>query len=387
MKFFYALFLFVFGVMLHAQDTGTYEGFFKKDNNGTYFFYEMRNDSILPLRKVVFKGVDANLVKTSVVKNHGESETHSVVIMGIKDDEKVFYDLLPYTSITITEVKDLKGKNVWDFYIKNQNRIAVPCVTDTFEGYYHNYGREYVFQDKRYNYGKIEERHSLVVFKDDNQMDNVLRLAKQSNQGVKCYHTDAFIKVKATLFYGNIFEYGYYTPSQFLLKVDHVLSVDRKKTYNDFLIQNLIKGYVCGNDTIYPPNDFAIGKTYRYTATAKDTLGVYNIKVAFTKKSALTLAYKVNVVRNKKEKYAASGNFTLTVPVYLPGSALFNNRFRDTHYMYLDAVSHARIYVPFSEGIKSHLTAVAPPPNMIIEHFLDDFSFTGLGDVLLTWKK
>lgn len=387
MKFFYALFLFVFGVMLHAQDTGTYEGFFKKDNNGTYFFYEMRNDSILPLRKVVFKGLDANLVKTSVVKNHGESETHSVVIRGIKDDQKVFYDLLPYTSITITEVKDLKGKNVWDFYIKNQNRIAVPYVTDTFEGYYHDYGREYVFNDKRYNYGKIIEQHSLVEFKDDNQRYTVSQFAQQNGKSAVCYHTDALIKVKGTLFYGNIFEYGYYTPSRFLLKVDRVLSIDRKKTFDDFLTQNLIKGYVCGNDTIYPPNDFAIGKTYTYTATAKDTLGVYNIKVAFTKKSTLTLAYKINVVRNGKEKYAASGNFTLTVPVYMPGNAWFNNRFRDTHYMYLDAESYARIYVPFSEGIKSHLTAAAPPPSVIADDFLPGFSFGFLNNVLLMREK
>lgn len=327
----------------------------------------------MPLRKAVFKGVETTQIKDAIVQTWGDSVTKSVFVAGAKNDEKVFYDLLPYTTITITDVKESKRQGFWDFYIKNKQRITVPYITDTFEGYYHNYGREHVFQDKRYNYGKIDERHSFVDFKNDNQRDSVLRLAKQNNMGAKCYHTDAFIKVKATLFYGNIFEYGYYTPSQFLLKVDHVLSVDRKKTYNDFLIQNLLKGYVCVNDTIYPPNDFAVSKMYRYIGTAKDTLGMYDVKVEFTKKSELVLEYKVSAVRNKKENFLVKGNLVLNVPVYMPGNAWFNNQFKDTHYMYFDPKSHARVYIAFSEGIKSHLTVAEPPPSVIADDFFARF--------------
>lgn len=378
------LFLFV-SVCMRGQNTPSYEGFFKRESDGTYFFFEIRNDSLLPLRKVIFKGVEAGKVESGIFRGRGDSDPVSIFVSGIKSDEKVFYNQRPYNLITITGVKKTNGRQFWNFYTENKARIITPHIDGVFEGYYHDYGREYVFQEKKFNYGKIDENHSLVIFNDDKQRASVWHLAGQSND--KTYHTDALIKVAGTLFYGNITEYGYNVASGSLLKVDKIIAVDRKKTYDGFLTDNLIKGYVVRNDTIFPPNDFAIGKTYRYTGIAKDTLGSYNIDIQFTKKSAVQLKYTLKVTRNNKENFLKYGSFKLTVPIYLPGEAWFNNRFYDTHYMYIDRSANARIYIAFSPGIKSYLSDASPPPVILLDALFFDFTTSSWPDLELKLTK
>ncbi|MFP9114925.1 hypothetical protein ACLI1A_13395 [Flavobacterium sp. RHBU_3] len=362
MKHLFTLLFTCASVITWGQGVGTYEGFFKQEVDGAYFFFEVRNDSLLPSRKVIFKDVDKTKVDSIAYYQYVRSDVKKAVVTGVKINEKVSYIGLPYNQIIITGIKEVSAQEFLDFYHINKERIITPYIEDVFEGFYFNYYEGQSFLEKH-----IDDAGgfgiSWITFQDRKQRDSIIQLFTHKYKYDK---KDALIKVKGRLYYGGMYGYGHFGGCTSELKVEQVLAVDTETTYDSFLLPQLIKGYPIHGDTLFPPNDFVVNKTYRYTGTANDSLGHCTFEMLLTKKSVSDLRYTFKLLRGRKKIFEQRGTLVFSSSSYLKASQPKKNEdtqdYYQTDYTYHEVGTYTDTYRKEAFGLIIDLEAGSPPP-------------------------
>ena len=285
-----------------GQQFNWHDGFMRKKENA-YFFYEVRHDSLLAPRYVVFTDNDTTgLYDTTTYKEDHTAGEKQVVAWGNKSDTtRISYNSFNYQKITIEGVRPYTMQN---FQTSHYSRVSHVEQDTTLEGYYMNRFETLLFWP--ITDGKVSLDRGWTRFEniDIDYLDSTL--SGKLRHGV-------YMKLKGRVRYGHD-RYGHMGMSKFDFKVAQILKVDTTNLLNAHLARDLEAApIVYRGDTTYAPKDFEYKRVYNYTGMLKK----YTVKLVIEKTAPGQLRYHVDYYKNKKLIKKRSGILLLNTWLYM----------------------------------------------------------------------
>jgi len=295
-------FLFFSGFTVFGQVSKSFSGFIRKKENA-YFFYEVRHDSLLPPRYVVFTENDTiGLYETTTDRNqNGEREKYISAWGDKNDNTKINYNGFPYEKITIDGVGPY---DMGDFIHEHYNQVRHAERDTIMEGYYMHQFEGRLFWP--ITNGRINQNTGWTNFE-------VINIDSINNAYYGKLRRGVYMKLMGTVKYGHD-RYGHFGIAKFNFNVKQIIEIDTTKMLYVQLVNDLeIAPITHRADTIYAPKDFEFGRKYTYTGKSKKNTA----KLVIEKMAPGKLKYIVEYYKDKKLVKTRSGNLELAALTYM----------------------------------------------------------------------
>ena len=282
-----------------CQKIDKYNGFLK-NIDGTYFFYEITGDTLLPSRIAVFTEDTLGLGEITTIKRisrFGDDVKH-ITLWGYKIDSLIAHQ---GNEFNVIKIRNVEPYLLFDFSFDKSHTVIDNEEYIETEGYFTR-----VFEG--ISYTAIENNTkiwtgSATFSKELENVDSLTYILHRWNS------RGMYLKVQGVKKYGSHHGYGHFGGFDSKITITKIIAADTTRTYKGFLRDKLLtEGYVVyGKDTVRPVADLEPGKEYRFSA--KDDAYIYKLRVK--KVNPADIEYTLEYYKRKKLKKTVSGIATL----------------------------------------------------------------------------
>jgi len=282
-----------------CQKMDKYNGFLK-NVEGTYFFYEISGDTLLPSRIAVFTEDTVGLSEITTIKREGRfgDDPKHIILYAEKTDNRLNYHS---NWFQVIKIRNVEPYTIFDYTIDKSHQILDNEEYVETEGYFTR-----VFEGISYT----------AIENNTNTWSGWARFSEELDAVDSLHYIQhnwnargMYLKIQGIKKYGGKHGYGHFGTRDSEIYITKIIAADTTRTYKGFLRNKLVQnGFVIfGNDTVRPVTDLELGKEYRFNA--KDD--VYSYKLRVKKINPTDIEYAFEYHKRKKVIKTVSGVVTL----------------------------------------------------------------------------
>lgn len=318
MKYLFTLLFICAAVVSWGQGAFSVQGMIEKREADVYYYYPFEANTIQPSMRIYFKGEALKLA---------EKASYPRFFLGRHYKPVVWVSLNVFSvdkgAVTVSEMMVNYPYRDGDWVRPPNSEIITTAEKDSvFEGYLYRYTDKVNHKEKyRFTIFKGDKVYSLnVAAKPETEMINDTFNQSEVHNALE---RGMYVKVRATYSYADTEGYGFFSLGGNSIAIEEILQKNIYNTANMRLATMLEKGYSAGNDILYPPQDFVLGKKYTYIS-GEDS----GIEVTIKKVSPVMLRFtyrqknKTTNIRYSTELLIDAESYLLSV--FYPGYAPYS---------------------------------------------------------------